>query len=154
MYIGWRTLKNFIQRYFRNGYDHWKTGNSNRIFDTTLFHENQFFHIGFQKFPVIRDFLHIRNTGGDFVFAKFQGNFFRNLYISVFGIVQSCFFTTGIEKFKDAIAVSGLPMIVSVPEVSLDKILELLSKENICGISGYAINENAKELLAIKKLFL
>ena len=53
---------------------------------------------------------------------------------------------------KDAIAVSGLPMIVSVPEVSLDKILELLSKENICGISGYAINENAKELLAIKKL--
>lgn len=53
---------------------------------------------------------------------------------------------------KEAIAVSGIPMIVSVPEVSLDKILEMLSKENICGISGYAINENAKELLAIKTL--
>lgn len=53
---------------------------------------------------------------------------------------------------KDAIAVSRFPMIVSVPEVSLDKILELLSQTNICGISGYAINENAKELLAVKNL--
>ncbi|MCM1038938.1 MAG: bifunctional phosphoribosyl-AMP cyclohydrolase/phosphoribosyl-ATP diphosphatase HisIE [Ruminococcus sp.] len=53
---------------------------------------------------------------------------------------------------KEALAVSRFPMIVSVPEVSLDKILELLSKPNICGISGYAINENAKELSAIKTL--
>lgn len=53
---------------------------------------------------------------------------------------------------KEAIAVSTFPMIASVPEVSLDKILELLSKDNICGISGYAINENAKELLPIKSL--
>ncbi len=53
---------------------------------------------------------------------------------------------------KEAVAVSRIPMIVSVPEVSLDKILELLSRENICGISGYAINENAKELLAVKTL--
>ena len=55
-------------------------------------------------------------------------------------------------ELKDAIAVSRLPMIVSLPEVSLDKLLELLSKNNICGISGYAINENARELLAIKSL--
>lgn len=53
---------------------------------------------------------------------------------------------------KEAAAVSKFPMIVSVPEVSLDKILEMLSKDNICGISGNAINENAKELLAIKSL--
>ncbi|MCM1047603.1 MAG: bifunctional phosphoribosyl-AMP cyclohydrolase/phosphoribosyl-ATP diphosphatase HisIE [Clostridiales bacterium] len=53
---------------------------------------------------------------------------------------------------KEAIAVSKFPMIVSVPEVSLDKIIEMLSLENICGISGYAINENAKELLAVKTL--
>lgn len=53
---------------------------------------------------------------------------------------------------KEAIAVSRFPMIASVPEVSLDKILELLENDNICGISGYAINENAKELLAIKAL--
>lgn len=53
---------------------------------------------------------------------------------------------------KNAIAVSRFPMIASVPEVSLDKILEILSNDNICGISGYAINENAKELLPIKEL--
>ncbi len=56
------------------------------------------------------------------------------------------------KELKDAIAVSKFPIIASVPEVSLDKILELLSKGNICGISGHAINENAKELLAIKAL--
>ena len=55
-------------------------------------------------------------------------------------------------ELKDAIAVSRFPMIASLPEVSLDKLLELLSRRNICGISGYAINENARELLAIKSL--
>ena len=53
---------------------------------------------------------------------------------------------------KESISVSPFPMIASVPEVSLDKIMEILSNDNICGISGYAINENAKELLAIKSL--
>ena len=53
---------------------------------------------------------------------------------------------------KESISISRFPMIASVPEVSLDKILELLSNDNICGISGFAINVNAKELLAIKAL--
>ncbi len=56
------------------------------------------------------------------------------------------------KELKDVIAVSRFPVIVSIPEVSLDKLLELLAKDNICGISGHAINENAKELLAIKAL--
>lgn len=56
------------------------------------------------------------------------------------------------KELKDAIGRSRFPMIASVPEVSLDKILELLSNENICGISGYAINQNVKELLAVKSL--
>ena len=56
------------------------------------------------------------------------------------------------KELKDAIHLSRFPLIASVPEVSLDKILELLSKDNICGISGYAINQNVKELLAIKSL--
>ena len=56
------------------------------------------------------------------------------------------------KELKDTISVSKFPIIASVPEVSLDKILEILSKDNVCGISGYAINENARELLAIKSL--
>lgn len=53
---------------------------------------------------------------------------------------------------KEAATVSKFPVIVSVPEVSLDKILEMLAKDKISGISGNGINENAKELLAIKSL--
>ncbi len=56
------------------------------------------------------------------------------------------------KELKEAVRVSKQPVIASVPDVSLDKILELLSKDNICGISGNAINENAKELPAIKQL--
>lgn len=56
------------------------------------------------------------------------------------------------KGLKESIGVSKIPMIASVPEVSLDKILELLSNDNVCGISGFAINQNAKELLAIKAL--
>ena len=55
------------------------------------------------------------------------------------------------KELKDAIRVSSQPVIASIPDVSLDKILELLSNDNICGISGNAINENAKELPAIKQ---
>lgn len=56
------------------------------------------------------------------------------------------------KELKNAIAASRFPLIASVPEVSLDKLMELLAHENVCGISGYAINENAQELLAIKSL--
>ena len=56
------------------------------------------------------------------------------------------------KELKIAVKTSKFPLIVSVPEVSLDKILELLSNDNICGISGYAINENSRELQAIKSL--
>ncbi|WP_342755783.1 bifunctional phosphoribosyl-AMP cyclohydrolase/phosphoribosyl-ATP diphosphatase HisIE [Kineothrix sedimenti] len=43
-------------------------------------------------------------------------------------------------------------ILVSLPEVSLDKLIEILSVPSICGITGHAINENAKELPAIKSL--
>ena len=56
------------------------------------------------------------------------------------------------KGIKNAILASRFPMIVSIPEVSLDKIMELLSTPNVCGISGYAINKNAKELPAVKSL--
>lgn len=48
--------------------------------------------------------------------------------------------------------IATLPVIVTLPEVSLDKIMELLSCEKIAGVTGPAINENAKELSDIKDL--
>lgn len=56
------------------------------------------------------------------------------------------------KTIKQAIAVSPIPMIVTLPEVSLDKIIELLSCENIASVSGAAINANVKELINIKDL--
>lgn len=43
-------------------------------------------------------------------------------------------------------------ILVSLPEVSLDKLMEILSAPCICGITGYAINENIRELHSIKML--
>lgn len=56
------------------------------------------------------------------------------------------------RTIKQAISVSKMPVIVTLPEVSLDKIIELLSCEIIVGVTGPAINANAKELNDIKDL--
>lgn len=56
------------------------------------------------------------------------------------------------KSIKQAVEVSKLPVIVTLPEVSLDKIIELLSYSVISGVTGPAINANAKELNDIKDL--
>ena len=56
------------------------------------------------------------------------------------------------KDIRQSIALAGEPLIVTLPEVSLDKIIELLSLERICGITGPAINANARELNSIKDL--
>lgn len=68
-----------------------------------------------------------------------------NEYVDLILLVKEC-------TIKQSIQVSKLPLIVSLPEVSLDKIIELLSVPNVLGITGYAVNENAKEINAIKDL--
>jgi len=56
------------------------------------------------------------------------------------------------KTIKQAMEFSRLPVIVTLPEVSLDKIIELLSCQIIAGITGPAINANVKELNDIKDL--
>lgn len=58
----------------------------------------------------------------------------------------------GEKTIKQAMDVSGIPLIVTLPEVSLDKIIELLSYPVIWGVTGPAINANVKELTDIKDL--
>ena len=58
----------------------------------------------------------------------------------------------GEKTIKQALEISCLPMILTLPEVSLDKIIELLSYETIAGITGAAVNENVKEINDIKDL--
>lgn len=56
------------------------------------------------------------------------------------------------KTIKQAMEISQLPLIVTLPEVSLDKIIELLSYPIIQGVTGPAINANVKELTDIKDL--
>ena len=56
------------------------------------------------------------------------------------------------KDIKRAMELSRLPVVVTLPEVSLDKLIELLSFEIISGITGPAVNENAREISDIKEL--
>lgn len=47
---------------------------------------------------------------------------------------------------------SELPTIVCVQQIALNKLLEVLAYENVCGITGNAMNDNAKEITALKEL--
>lgn len=53
---------------------------------------------------------------------------------------------------KETAACSPLPVLPVLPEISLDKILEILSMDNISGVTGEMVNQNAKDLEALRKL--
>ncbi len=56
------------------------------------------------------------------------------------------------HTIRQAMEISKLPVIVTLPDVSLDKIIEILKAEHISGLTGIAINENYKEIDRIKEL--
>lgn len=53
---------------------------------------------------------------------------------------------------RNAMDISKLPMIITVPELSLDKIIEIFKNDIIVGMTGLAICENAAEFENIKQL--
>lgn len=56
------------------------------------------------------------------------------------------------HEIKNAMPLSLLPMVVMLPEISLDKMLSLLESSKISGISGALVNENLKELASLKEI--
>ena len=48
--------------------------------------------------------------------------------------------------------ISPVPVITTLPEISLEKIIEILKMENVDGIAGKLVNDNYKEIEALKKL--
>ncbi len=46
----------------------------------------------------------------------------------------------------------SIPTIISLPEVSLDKLFEILGNASVSGITGNAVNDNAKEITAMKTM--
>lgn len=53
---------------------------------------------------------------------------------------------------KESISIIARPMIALLPLISLDKMLQILAIDEISGISGELVNENAKEIHSLKKL--
>lgn len=68
-------------------------------------------------------------------------------YIDELILIHSTSLRESIDSWRGTAQILAL-----LPEVSLDKLIEILSVPFICGITGCAINENAKELPAIKTL--
>lgn len=53
---------------------------------------------------------------------------------------------------KKTAEISPVPVITTLPEISLEKIIEILKMENVDGIAGKLVNDNYKEIEALKKL--
>lgn len=56
------------------------------------------------------------------------------------------------HALKNCLGASVLPMITLLPEISLDKMLTILEKANVSAVSGNIVNENTKEIHAIKQI--
>ncbi|MCM1027142.1 MAG: bifunctional phosphoribosyl-AMP cyclohydrolase/phosphoribosyl-ATP diphosphatase HisIE [Roseburia sp.] len=46
----------------------------------------------------------------------------------------------------------GLPFYVQINQIALNKLMEIFAYENVCGVTGNTINDNYREILALKGL--
>ncbi len=56
------------------------------------------------------------------------------------------------HQIRETKALTSLPLYVQISQVALNKLLEILSYETICGITGNMVNDNVKEILSVKDL--
>lgn len=56
------------------------------------------------------------------------------------------------HQIRETISITNLPLLVQINQVALNKLLEIFAYENICGITGNAINDNVKEIVSLKEL--
>ncbi|MEG1847388.1 MAG: bifunctional phosphoribosyl-AMP cyclohydrolase/phosphoribosyl-ATP diphosphatase HisIE [Lachnospiraceae bacterium] len=53
---------------------------------------------------------------------------------------------------KESLSISQIPMLAMLPSISLDKMLQVMGREGISGITGTFVNENIKEIPTLKQL--
>ena len=61
-------------------------------------------------------------------------------------------FLTDISILKTAARISPVPVFAVPPDISLEKLMEILNLENVGGIAGKLVNDNIRELDAIRLL--
>lgn len=55
---------------------------------------------------------------------------------------------------KDSISITNIPVLAFLPQISLDKMMQILAISSISGITGEIVDENIKEIATLKKLCL
>ena len=56
------------------------------------------------------------------------------------------------HQIRETQAILSLPFFVQINQVALNKLLEIFAYENVCGVTGNTINDNVKEIVALKDL--
>ena len=56
------------------------------------------------------------------------------------------------HQIRETQSILSLPFFVQINQVALNKLLEIFAYENVCGITGNTINDNVKEIVALKDL--
>ena len=56
------------------------------------------------------------------------------------------------HQIRETQSIISLPFFVQINQVALNKLLEIFAYENVCGVTGNTINDNVKEIVALKDL--
>lgn len=56
------------------------------------------------------------------------------------------------HTIRETIEITSLPFFVQINQIALNKLMEIFSYENVCGVTGNTINDNIKEILSLKEL--
>ncbi len=56
------------------------------------------------------------------------------------------------HMIRETAAITELPLIVQINQLALNKLLEVFAYDNVAGVTGNTINDNIKEILALKDL--
>lgn len=56
------------------------------------------------------------------------------------------------HQIRESQELTELPFYVQINNIALNKLIEIFACENVCGVTGNTINDNYKEILALKNL--
>ncbi len=64
----------------------------------------------------------------------------------------SCLVLMNPHQIRETIEITKLPMLVQINRIALNKLIEILSYDLVCGVTGNTINDNVREILSLKEL--
>lgn len=56
------------------------------------------------------------------------------------------------HTIRETMEITDLPFFVQINQIALNKLMEIFAYEHVCGVTGNTINDNVKEILALKEL--